>query len=68
MIIKLSNFLNHFLFEGKEDLIPLSLDVKLLEEFLDIHQHALGNRFTNNFVVNGKLQLFVVPHFCSSVY
>ncbi len=61
MIIKLSNFLNHFLFEGKEDLIPLSLDVKLLEEFLDIHKHALGERFVNNFVVNGKLQLFVVP-------
>ena len=61
MIIKLSNFLNRFLFEGKEDLIPLSQDVELLKEFLEIHRHALGNRFVNNFIVNGKLQLFVVP-------
>ena len=61
MIIKLSNFLNRFLFEGKEDIIPLSQDVELLEEFLGIHQLALGNRFKNNFVVNGKLQFFVVP-------
>ena len=60
MIIKLSNFLNRFLFEGKEEFIPLKQDVDLLEEFLNIHKYALGNRFINNFVVNGKLQSFVV--------
>lgn len=60
MIIKISNFLNHFLYEGKEDFIPLSQDVKLLEEFLEIHKYALGNRFINNFTVTGKLQPFVV--------
>lgn len=61
MIIKISGFLNRFLFEGKEDLIPLQLEVKLLEEFLEIHEHALGERLTNNFVVSGNLKPFVVP-------
>jgi LytS/YehU family sensor histidine kinase len=60
MIIKLSNFLNRFLFEGKEDFISLKQDVEILEEYLEIHQHALGNRFLNNFVVSGKLESFVI--------
>lgn len=61
LIVKISIFLNRFLFEGKEDLIPLQLDVKLLEEFVEIHKHALGDRLTSNFIVNGKLQSHVVP-------
>ena len=61
MIIKISNFLNRFLFEGKEALIPLQLEVKLLEEFLQIHEKALENRFINNFIVSGNLKPFVVP-------
>ncbi len=61
MIVKTSNFLNHFLFEGKEDLLPLTTEVKLIEEFLSIHEYALEGRLTSNFVVNGMLQSFVVP-------
>ena len=61
MIIKISNFLNVFLFEGKEELIPLSLEVKLVEQFLDIHKNALGDRMTCNFVVNGNLKPYVIP-------
>ena len=51
MIIKISNFLNVFLFEGKEELIPLSLEVKLVEQFMAIHSNALGNRIKSNFIV-----------------
>ncbi len=61
MIIKISNFLNRFLFDGKDDLISLELETKLINDYLDIHKHALGNRFISNFVVSGKLQSFVVP-------
>lgn len=61
MIVKISNFLNRFLYEGTEELLPLQLEVKLLEEFLDIHKDALENRLTSNFVVNGVLKSFVVP-------
>lgn len=61
LIVKISGFLNRFLFDGKEDLIPLQLDVQLLGEFIEIHKHALGDRLTSNFVVNGKLQSHVVP-------
>ena len=61
LIVKISGFLNRFLFESKEDLIPLNLDVKLLAEFLEIHKLALGNRLISNFIVNGKLQSHVVP-------
>ncbi len=61
MIIKISNFLNRFLFEGKEELISLNLEVKLMSEYLDIHKHALGSRLKSNFVVNGKLQSLVLP-------
>lgn len=61
MIVRISNFLNRFLFEGKEELLPLPMEVKLIEEFLSIHKHALEGRLTSNFVVNGLLQSFVVP-------
>ncbi|WP_321375235.1 histidine kinase [uncultured Draconibacterium sp.] len=61
MIINISNFLNHFLFEGKEELISLEQDVQLLEEFMAIHNHALGERLTNNFIVSGNLKSYVIP-------
>lgn len=61
MIIKISGFLNRFLFEAKDDLISLQLETLLIEEFLDIQTHALGSRLKSNFVVNGKLQSYVVP-------
>lgn len=61
MIIKISHFLNDFLFETKEELIPLQLEVKLIEEFLDIHKQALGEKFISTFIVSGNLKSFVVP-------
>lgn len=61
LIVKTSGFLSRFLFEGKEEIISLNLEVQLIGEFLDIHKYALGDRLTSNFVVNGKLQLFMVP-------
>lgn len=61
MIVKISNFLNHFLYEGKEEMLPLQVETKLIEEYLDIHKHALKDRLTSNFIVNGTLKSFVVP-------
>jgi LytS/YehU family sensor histidine kinase len=61
MIIKISNFLNGFLFEIKEELIPLQLEIKLVEEFLAIHKQALGGKLTSNFIVSGNLKPYVIP-------
>ena len=61
LIIKVSGFLNRFLFEGKGDMISLALDVRLLEEYLGIHQLALGERVKINFVTNDNLKPFTVP-------
>lgn len=61
MIVKVSSFLNKFLYEGKNELIPLQLEVQLIEEFLNIHKEALSTWLTSNFVVNGMLKSFVVP-------
>ncbi|WP_346854094.1 histidine kinase [uncultured Draconibacterium sp.] len=61
MIIKISNFLNGFLFESKDELIPLQKEVKLIEEFLSIHTHALDGKVTSNFIVSGNLNPFLVP-------
>lgn len=61
MIVKLSNFLNRFMLEGADDLIPLSLEVKLIEDFLEIHKYALFSRLTSNYIVNGKLQSRIIP-------
>ncbi len=61
MIIKISNFLNGFLFEGKEELIPLQLEVELMEGFMEIHKHALGEKLVSNFIINGNLKPHVVP-------
>ena len=61
MIIKISGFLNRFLFEGKEEVIPLQLDAELLEEFVDIHRLVLGERMKINFITSGNLKPFVVP-------
>ena len=61
MIIETSGFLNHFLFEVRDELIPLNLEVKLINEFLNIHKHAVGDRLSSSFVVNGNLQAHVCP-------
>lgn len=61
MIINSSNFLNHFLFEVKDELIPLNLEAKLTGEFLDIHKQAIGSRLNSSFIVNGNLQAHVCP-------
>ena len=61
MIVKISNFLNRFLFEAKEELLPLQMETKLIEDYLDIHKKALEGRLTSNFIVNGLLKSFVVP-------
>ncbi|NOR74031.1 MAG: hypothetical protein GQ525_02615 [Draconibacterium sp.] len=61
MIVAISSFLNRFLFEGKEELLPLPMEIKLIEEFMFIHKYALEGRLTSNIVVNGSLQSFVVP-------
>jgi len=61
MIIQMSGFLNYFLFEVKDELIPLSLEVKLINEFLDFHKHAIGERLRSSFIVNGNLQAHVCP-------
>lgn len=61
MIIKISGFINRFLFEGKEELIPLQLDTELLEEFVNIHQLYFGDRLKINFHVSGNLKPFVIP-------
>ena len=61
MIIGISNFLNSFLFDGKDELISLKLESKMMDDYLSIHKHALGNRFISNFIVSGKLQAYVVP-------
>lgn len=61
MIIKISGFLNRFLFEGKEEVISLQLDTELLEEFVDIHKLVLKERLKINFIVSGNLKPFVVP-------
>jgi hypothetical protein len=63
MIIKISNFLNRFLYEGEDELIPLQLEVKLIEEFLGIHKLALGERLKSNFFVHTQLKSFLVPPF-----
>ena len=61
MIIKISQFLNRFLYEGSDDMIPLPLEVQMLEDFLEIHKHALGEKFSSNFIVSGKSGTYVVP-------
>ncbi len=61
MIVKISNFINQFLYEAKDELIPLELEVRLIEEFLAIHKLALSDFLTSNFVVNGLLKSYVVP-------
>lgn len=61
MIVKVSGFLNRFLFEGREDMIPLQLDINMLEEYLNIHTVAISDRITLNFVTNGNLKAIVVP-------
>ncbi len=63
MIIKISGFIYRFLFEGKEELIPLQLDIELIRDFLEIHQQAVDDRLIGNFIAEGNLKSFVVPPF-----
>lgn len=61
MIIRISGFLNLLLNESREELIRLNEEVDLVKSFIGIHTLALGDRFKNNFIVNGNLKSFVVP-------
>ncbi len=61
IIIKVSGFLNRFLFEGRESLIPLPLDILMLREYLDIHREALSQRVRIHFEVDAATQNRVVP-------
>ena len=61
MIIKVSAFLNHYLYESKEELIPLQLEVQLLQEFMEIHKLAKQEKLASTIIVNGNLKSYVVP-------
>jgi len=61
IIIKVSGFLNRFLFEGRERFISLQLDVLMLREYLDIHREALSERVKFNFHGNGTAKNVAVP-------
>ena len=61
MIIKISGFINHYLYESREELIPLHLEIKLLNEFLEIHKAAKSNHLMSNFIQSGNLKSFVLP-------
>ncbi len=63
MIVAISNFLNRFLYEGEEELMPLHLEIKIIEDFLEIHKQALGDRLESNFSVNGHIKSYLVPPF-----
>ncbi len=63
MIIGISNFLNRFLYEGEEELIPLQLEIKIIEDFLAIHDKTLQNRLKSNFIVSGHIKSYLVPPF-----
>lgn len=61
MIVKISGFLNDFLFGVKDELIPLELEIKLTEQFLAIHKHALGQRLKGQLAMSGNVQAHVCP-------
>jgi LytS/YehU family sensor histidine kinase len=39
------------------------MEIKLIEDFLDIHKLAVGERFVSNFIVNGQIKSFLIPPF-----
>jgi len=61
VIVKISNFLNRFLFEVKTEMIPLQIEYKLIEDYIEIHKMALGKRLKSNIIVNGLIDSYVVP-------
>ncbi len=63
MIVGISNFLNRFLYEGDEELIPLQLEIKIIEDFLEIHKLRLEGRLKSNLLVSGHLKSYLVPPF-----
>lgn len=61
LIVKISGFLNDFLFEVKDELIPLGLEIKLTEQFLAVHKQALGRRLKGQVSFSGNVQAHVCP-------
>jgi two-component system, LytTR family, sensor kinase len=61
MIVKISEFINSLLFEAKAEMIQLGTEVKLIKEFLDIQELAIGPRLKTNMAVNGIISGKVVP-------
>jgi len=61
LLVKISGFLNDFLFEVKDELIPLGLEIKLTEQFLAVHKQALGRRLKGMVSFSGNVQAHVCP-------
>ena len=63
MIINISGFLNRFLFEGSAELVPLQVEIKLIEEFLEIHKPIICDRFSSGFQTDIHNKSLFVPPF-----
>lgn len=61
MIVKISDFLNSLFYEAKSELIPLNVELELMEKFSRIQEMAFGKRLKTNFVITGNIMSKLVP-------
>lgn len=63
LIIRISDFLNHFLKENHTNWVPVTAETKLMDDFFEIHKMVLSSRLNGGIKISGNLTPFVAPSF-----
>ena len=61
LIVKISEFMNHLLFDTHPELIPLSSEIELIDDYFQIQKEVNGNRVKTNITVSGNLSDWLIP-------
>lgn len=61
LIVKISEFMNHLLFDTQHEMIPVTSEVEIVDDFLRIQKEVAGNRVRSNITVSGNLSAWMVP-------
>ena len=62
IVIKLSEMMRYMLYECNEKLVPLSKEIKYIQNYLDLEKLRIGNKMDIQLVINGETDdIFISP-------
>ena len=61
VVLKLSELMQYILYEGKNDVISLSKELKYMESYLELEKLRYGNRLKYNLEISGNIEGVNIP-------